>query len=98
MRASDETTKTPVTEPCTPRAKRRKGFAAMSPERVREIGAMGGRAAHVQGKAHRWTPEEAQAAGRAAQAQGKAHRWTSEEARAAGRKGGRARNDEEGGT
>lgn len=42
------------------------GFASMkiSPERQREIRAMGGRTAHRKGKAHRWTSAEAQRAGR----------------------------------
>jgi general stress protein YciG len=36
----------------------------MDPERQREIASMGGRAAHEQGTAHEFTPEEARAAGR----------------------------------
>lgn len=40
-----------------------RGFAAMSPERRREICAKGGKAAHAQGKAHKFTSEEARAAG-----------------------------------
>ena len=36
----------------------------MPKERQREIARRGGRAAHEQGKAHRWTSAEAQAAGR----------------------------------
>jgi uncharacterized protein len=46
------------------RQKSRRGFAAMSPERQREIASQGGRAAHVQGVAHEWTREEAQKAGK----------------------------------
>jgi general stress protein YciG len=45
-----------------PSAKR--GFAAMSKERQREISSMGGRAAHAQGKAHVFTSEEARLAGK----------------------------------
>jgi general stress protein YciG len=41
-----------------------RGFAAMDPQRAREIAAMGGRAAHEQGKAHEFTSEEARAAGK----------------------------------
>jgi len=41
-----------------------RGFAAMEPERQREIASQGGRAAHQQGTAHEFTPEEARAAGR----------------------------------
>lgn len=42
----------------TPKAKR--GFAAMSPEKRREIAASGGKSARNR---HRWTSEEARAAG-----------------------------------
>jgi hypothetical protein len=42
----------------------RRGFASMSPERRKEIAARGGRAAHEQGTAHEFTPEEARNAGR----------------------------------
>lgn len=42
----------------------RRGFAAMSPERQRQIASKGGRTAHAQGVAHRWSPEEAREAGR----------------------------------
>jgi len=45
-------------------AKRMSGFAAMSPEKKREIASKGGKAAHQLGTAHRWTSEEAQRAGR----------------------------------
>jgi uncharacterized protein len=46
------------------REKSRRGFAAMSPERQREIASQGGRAAHQQGVAHQWSREEAKEAGR----------------------------------
>jgi uncharacterized protein len=42
----------------------KRGFASMSPEKQREIASMGGIAAHEQGRAHEFTPEEAQKAGR----------------------------------
>ncbi len=42
----------------------RRGFAAMSPEKRREISRKGGRAAHQKGTAHQWTSEEARVAGR----------------------------------
>jgi uncharacterized protein len=45
-------------------AKQRRGFAAMSPERQREIASQGGRAAHQQGVAHEWSSDEARAAGK----------------------------------
>ena len=41
-----------------------RGFAAMNPEKQREIARKGGRAAHEQGVAHQWSPEEAREAGR----------------------------------
>ena len=44
--------------------KSRRGFAAMSPERQREIASQGGRAAHQQGVAHEWNANEAKEAGK----------------------------------
>jgi general stress protein YciG len=44
--------------------KQKRGLAALSPERRREIAAMGGRAAQEAGIAHSFTFEEAVAAGR----------------------------------
>lgn len=63
----------------------KRGFAAMSKERQREISSMGGRAAHAQGKAHVFTSEEARIAGQkggTAVSQNRAHMA------AIGRKGG----------
>src|SRR5262245_25300029 len=72
--------------------KGKRGFAAMDPDRQRQIASMGGKAAHQKGTAHEFTPEEARAAGRkggqAAHQRGRAHVFTPEEAREAGRKGG----------
>ena len=48
----------------TPRKKARRGFAAMSPEKQKEIASLGGKAAHAKGTAHEFTPEEAREAGR----------------------------------
>ena len=42
----------------------KRGFAALAPEKQREIARLGGRAAHAQGKAHEFTREEARVAGR----------------------------------
>lgn len=42
----------------------RRGFAAMDPQRQREIASLGGRAAHQSGHAHEFTTEEARAAGK----------------------------------
>jgi general stress protein YciG len=44
--------------------KGKQGFASMNPDTLREIASKGGKAAHAQGTAHRWTSEEAAAAGR----------------------------------
>lgn len=44
--------------------KRRRGLAAMSPERRREIASKGGRTSQARGTAHQWTAEEASAAGK----------------------------------
>jgi general stress protein YciG len=48
----------------TTRKERVQGFAAMSPEKQREIASKGGRAAHTKGTAHEWDSKEARAAGR----------------------------------
>jgi hypothetical protein len=45
----------------------RRGFASMTPERRREVASNGGRMAHKQGVAHRWTQEEASRAGKKSQ-------------------------------
>ncbi len=42
----------------------KRGFAAMDPQRQREIASQGGRAAHASGNAHEFTSEEAREAGR----------------------------------
>ncbi|HZH95210.1 MAG TPA: KGG domain-containing protein [Flavisolibacter sp.] len=47
-----------------PRRPLRRGFAAMDSEKQRQIASQGGRAAHQQGVAHRWTSAEASEAGR----------------------------------
>lgn len=44
--------------------KKLRGFAAISPERQREIARAGGKASHASGNAHEFTPEEAREAGR----------------------------------
>jgi general stress protein YciG len=58
----DETT-ADAQSPSRPRRSLR-GFAAMDPQRQREIASLGGRAAHQSGHAHEFTSEEARAAGR----------------------------------
>lgn len=46
----------------TEQKKSRRGFAAMSAEKQREIASKGGKTAHARGTAHQFTPEEARAA------------------------------------
>lgn len=41
-----------------------KGFAALSPEKRKELASRGGKAVHKQGVGHEFTKEEAKAAGR----------------------------------
>jgi uncharacterized protein len=41
-----------------------RGFAAMSPEKQKQIASEGGRAAHRQGVAHEWNSDEARRAGK----------------------------------
>jgi general stress protein YciG len=57
--------------PIAPAQERRlRGFAAMSPEKKKEIASMGGRAAHACGRAHQFSSEEARAAGKKRHQQG----------------------------
>ena len=51
-------------QPPAPRKKARRGFAAMSPEKQKEIASLGGKAAHAKGTAHEFSPEEAREARR----------------------------------
>lgn len=46
------------------RRPRRRGFAAMDRDRVREIASKGGKAAHAAGTAHQFSSDEARVAGR----------------------------------
>ena len=70
--------------------KSKKGFAAMSPEKQREIAKKGGKAAQKRGTGHKWTREEAVEAGRkggeVAQARGTGNRFDSKSGKAAARK------------
>ncbi len=47
----------------TTTTKKPRGFAAMDPEKQREIASKGGKTAHVKGTAHQFTSEEAREAG-----------------------------------
>lgn len=53
-----------ATDQIDPTPKKRRGFAGMTPEKVREIASKGGKAAQAAGTAHRFSHDEAQAAGR----------------------------------
>jgi uncharacterized protein len=46
------------------RPKSNRGFASMDLSKQREIASKGGKAAHAQGRAHEFTPDEARSAGR----------------------------------
>jgi general stress protein YciG len=71
---------------------KRVGFAAMNPDRQREIASIGGKAAHAKGRAHEFTPEEAREAGRRG---GEAVSKNHEHMAAIGRLGGLARGRHE---
>ena len=47
-----------------PQTSARRGFAAMEPERQRQIASQGGKAAHASGNAHEFNTAEAREAGR----------------------------------
>lgn len=64
---------------------RKRGFAAMSPEKQRAIARKGGQVAHGKGTAHEFSPEEARRAG---QLGGRAVSANREHMAAIGRKGG----------
>ena len=61
---SKTTEKADASPPVESKPKSRRGFAGMDRAQVRELASRGGRAAHEQGTAHEFTPEEARAAGR----------------------------------
>lgn len=69
--------------------KKLRGFAAMDPEKQREIASKGGKIAHLRGNAHEFTPEEAREAGRKG---GKAVSKDRKHMARIGRRGGAARN------
>ena len=53
-----------MTEESKKAEKKPRGFAALDPEKQREIARKGGRIAHLRGNAHEFTSEEAREAGR----------------------------------
>ena len=63
--ATDQTSSsTNAAPPIEERRPRRRGFAAMDRDRVREIASKGGKAAHAAGTAHQFSSDEARVAGR----------------------------------
>jgi general stress protein YciG len=70
-----------------------RGFAAMDADQQREIASKGGRAAHEQGTAHEFSPDEARAAGRKGGVSVSKNRQHMSEI---GRKGGEARGRKHG--
>lgn len=68
--------------------KKKRGFACMSPEKQREIAAMGGKAAHENKAAHEFTSAEARKAGKIGGAKVSEDR---KHMAAIGRRGGQAR-------
>ncbi len=53
-----------MTQTNSDRPKSNRGFASMDMGKQREIASKGGKAAHAQGRAHEFTPDEAREAGR----------------------------------
>jgi general stress protein YciG len=53
-----------TTQSNSDRPKSNRGFASMDSNKQREIASKGGKAAHQQGRAHEFTPDEARTAGR----------------------------------
>lgn len=43
---------------------RKRGFALLDAEKMKDVASLGGRTAHAAGRAHKFTPEEARAAAR----------------------------------
>lgn len=66
----------------------KRGFAAMDPAKQKEIASKGGKAAHNEGTAHEFSPDEARAAGKKG---GESVSRNREHMAAIGRKGGVAR-------
>ncbi len=68
--------------------KQRRGFACVKPEMMREIASQGGKAAHSNGTANKWTTDTARAAGKVGGSRTARDR---EHMREIGKKGGIAR-------
>lgn len=51
-----------------PQGKQKRGFALLSKERLAQVTSLGGKKAHQEGRAHRWTSEEAKEAARKSRA------------------------------
>jgi len=66
----------------------KRGFAALDPDKQREIARLGGRAAHARGRAHEFSSKEAREAGRKG---GESVSRDHEHMKEIGRLGGKAR-------
>ena len=77
-----------MTDRSSDRPKSNRGFASMNAAKQREIASKGGKAAHEQGRAHEFSPDEARAAGKKG-----GEKVASDRAHMAeiGRRGGRAK-------
>jgi len=76
-----------------------RGFAAMDPEKQKEIASEGGRAAHRQGVAHEWSSDEAREAGRkGGQIVSRNREHMSEMGRRGGQSSGNRRGQKNGGS
>ncbi len=62
--ATVDTPNDPAPSPTGKSPRSRRGFAGMDRAEVRRLASKGGKAAHAQGTAHEFTPEEARVAGR----------------------------------
>jgi general stress protein YciG len=83
-----------MTEQSKTPEKKPRGFAAMDPEKQREIARKGGKIAHLRGNAHEFTSEEAREAGRKG---GQAVSRDRKHMAKIGRLGGEARGQSRGG-
>lgn len=61
---SEQASEKSATTPTEGSRPRRRGFAAMDRDRVKEIASKGGKAAHAAGTAHQFSSDEARNAGR----------------------------------
>lgn len=68
-----------MSTPKSERGVKGRGFASMSPERLKEITKRGGKATQAKGVGHRWTAESGRAAAVEGKAKAKARRLVAEQ-------------------